>query len=183
MIIRPLTIMAPRPTPPGPSFDQVTIGTQTWMAKNLAIDDGGEGITTLELTNINGVNLGTQYYYTKDAAVRVANSIEGWHLPSKAEFETLKSYCGNSTSAKKLKSTTSWNSGGNGTDDYGFTGYACGEGETIGAAGGAAKFWSSTLTSNTSYSYYFYLIGGYDEAYIFNYSNTYHYSVRLIKDT
>ncbi len=34
------------PTPPGPTFDEVTIGNQTWMAKNLAIDDGQGGIYT-----------------------------------------------------------------------------------------------------------------------------------------
>lgn len=35
MIIRPLTIMAPRPTPPappGPIFDTVTIGSQVWLS-------------------------------------------------------------------------------------------------------------------------------------------------------
>lgn len=32
MIIRPLTIMAPRPAPPGPIFDTVTIGSQVWLS-------------------------------------------------------------------------------------------------------------------------------------------------------
>lgn len=29
-----------------PVLDEVTIGTQTWMSKNLAIDDGQGGIST-----------------------------------------------------------------------------------------------------------------------------------------
>ena len=43
------------------------IGRQAWMSENLAIDDGGEGIYYNEK---NG-----QYYYTWDAAIRVAKSI------------------------------------------------------------------------------------------------------------
>lgn len=56
MIIRPLTIMAPRPTPlvpPGPSFDTVTIGNQIWMSKNLTIDDGQDGITSVNVGVVN----------------------------------------------------------------------------------------------------------------------------------
>lgn len=71
---------AAAPTPPGPSFQEVTIGTQTWTAEDLRIDDGQGGITT---TQSGG------YIYTPAAAARVANSISGWHLPSLSEFRTL----------------------------------------------------------------------------------------------
>ena len=109
------------PTPPGPSFDEVTIGTQTWMSKNLAIDDGGEGIKTYDFTNDPVLSsLGIQYYYTKEAAQRVANSIEGWHLPLVAEWQTLINYIGQPQAGTKLKSTFGWYNNGNGTDDYGF---------------------------------------------------------------
>lgn len=104
---------------PAPSFDEVTIGTQTWMAKNLAIDDGGEGIYRRDNVTANGVNFGTVYYYTKDAALRVASSVDGWHLPGTWDYGDLVDYI--STNAEtKLCSTTGW-SNGNGTDDYGFT--------------------------------------------------------------
>lgn len=56
----------------------VQIGKQTWMSKNLAIDDGGEGIIFNEE---NG-----EYYYTWEAAVRIAKNISGWHLPTSKEW-------------------------------------------------------------------------------------------------
>jgi uncharacterized protein (TIGR02145 family) len=65
---------------PGPSFQEVTIGTQTWTAEDLRIDDGQGGIT---VTQSGG------YIYTPAAAARVANSISGWHLPSLSEFRTF----------------------------------------------------------------------------------------------
>lgn len=107
------------PEPPGPSFDEVTIGTQTWMSKNLAIDDGGEGIVIKENVTANGVNFGTVYYYTKAAALRVASSIDGWHLPGTWDYVNLINYIG-TNAASKLCSTSGWNNT-NGTDDYGFT--------------------------------------------------------------
>lgn len=75
---------APTP-PPGPSFQEVTIGTQTWTAEDLRIDDGQGGITT---TQSGG------YIYTAAAAARVASSISGWHLPTLAEFGTLANTVG-----------------------------------------------------------------------------------------
>lgn len=111
------------PTPPGPSIDEVTIGTQTWMSKNLAIDDGQGGIYTQTITY--GQDTVVEYYYTWEAAVRVAASIAGWHLPSSAEFEVLQTYAGGSNVAgQKLKATYGWgkyDSHDPGSDTYGFT--------------------------------------------------------------
>lgn len=64
----------------------VTIGNQVWMAENLTIIDGGEGIY---LTPENG-----QHYYTWDAAMRVAKSIPGWHLPTTLEWNAAALACG-----------------------------------------------------------------------------------------
>lgn len=100
-----------------PTFDTVTIGSQTWMSKNLAYDDGREGIYTQTVNY--GQGSVTEYYYTWDAALRIAASIEGWRLPTWAECETLCTTVG-SPYGTKLKSSYGWNSG-NGTDNYGFT--------------------------------------------------------------
>jgi uncharacterized protein (TIGR02145 family) len=103
------------------SPDSVTIGTQTWMSKNLDIDDGGEGILTYDFTSDpNLSSCGIQYYYTYEAALRLANSLDGWHLPTSTEWNTLIDYVGHDVAGTKLKSTYGWYNNGNGTDDYGF---------------------------------------------------------------
>ena len=63
------------------SFNPKTakIGDHVWMAENLAIDDGGEGI----------IKKNGETYYTWRAANRIADSIPGWHLPSNNEWATL----------------------------------------------------------------------------------------------
>ena len=68
------------------AFTSVKIGDQVWMSKNLAIDDGGEGIF------YNPKN--KEYYYTWDAAVRIAKAIPGWHLPSEDEWDEARKECG-----------------------------------------------------------------------------------------
>lgn len=170
------------PEPPGPSFDEVTIGIQTWLAKNLAIDDGGTGITIVDNVTANGVNFGTQYYYTWDAAVRVASSIEGWHLPTDNEWLRLVSAVGSGV-AVKLKSTTGWNNGSNGNDSYGFTGLPVGgqySGE-VQLVGSYAQFWTATEYSSGRATLR-YLSTDTTMHYDYEYKSN-GYSVRLIKDT
>lgn len=170
-----------------PAIEEVTIGSQTWKVKNLAIDDGGTGITIVDNVTANGVNFGTQYFYTWDAAIRVANSIEGWHLPSKAEWETLAAYVGGASVAGiKLKSTTGWNDNTNGTDDFGFT--ALPVGNVVDGAlqdnGKLATFWIPTLSYGLcDFSYFSNYSTIKDEINYSTTNNTNGYSVRLIKDT
>lgn len=129
MIIRPLTIMSHVPVPPEPPgpvfpYQTVTIGTQTWMAESLREDDGQGGVYKRENVTVNGVNYGDVYTYTQAAAIRIANNIDGWHLPSRSEVDTLVSYVNNgnynSDLVIKLKSTTGWPAGYEGTDLYGW---------------------------------------------------------------
>lgn len=168
------------PTPPGPSFDEVTIGTQTWTSKNLDIDDGGEGITIINDVTANGVNFGTQYYYNWDAANRIANSIIGWHLPSQSEWGILKKYLNNDTTT--VKSTSGWNNN-NGTNTTGLNILPLGivETSTNRNLGNNANLWTTTTyNSNSSYQYILY-----DAQSVFNtakLANSYYLSVRLIKD-
>jgi len=172
--------------PPPPPLDEVTIGTQTWKSLNLAVDDGQGGIIIVDDVYANNVDFGTQYYYTWDAAVRIANSIEGWHLPSIAEWETLATYVGGtSVAGTKLKSTMGWTLDRNGTDDYGFTALPVG------------AMLSSTMNMNWGNMAYFWTNHAVNEVYKdyrgfeYNTSNmvgdshngSIACSVRLIKDT
>jgi uncharacterized protein (TIGR02145 family) len=94
---------------------------------------------------------------------------DGWHIPSDDEWEVLEGYADSqydygdpiwdntgyrgSDAGGKLKSTSGWDSGGNGTDAYGFNAkpggyYTFGDGTFYLGQGGT--FWSSTL-----YDYYY----------------------------
>ena len=150
---------------PGPTFDSVTIGSQVWMSKNLAIDDGQGGIYTYTVNYGQG-NV-VEYYYTWDAAVRVAASITGWHLPTKAEWGTLTTTAGGTSNAgKKLKATYGWKYSGKGTDDFGFTAlpasYWYNDSGTewkfdSNGIGEGTTFWTS-IASSTSSAYTCYLV-------------------------
>ena len=175
-LIEPVVGSGPSPVP------SVQIGNQIWSRKNLAIDDGGEGIASV--THNYGHGDVVDYYYTWAAAVRVAASVQGWHLPTADEFEALNSYLGTNP-GQKLKSTYGWSNNGNGTDEFGFTGLPAGYySYGTGFFGEVARFWSSTTyTSNESKAYYRRLHYSY---------NTFSYdvenkgvslSVRLIKDS
>jgi len=169
-------------TEPGPA-DDVTIGTQTWKIKNLAIDDGQGGIST-QTVNYGQGNV-TEYYYTWQAAVRIANSIPGWHLPTNSEWDALASAVGgSSTAGTKLKSTYGWESGGNGTDDYGFSVFPAGNWirTSFYNLGTWARFWTATENSS-SYAYCYYYSNTSNAQSSTTYNKTTHsLSVRLVKD-
>lgn len=168
------------PTPPGPTFDEVTIGTQTWMAKNLAIDDGQGGIYTRTVNYGQGDVV--EHYYTWDAALRVSESINGWHLPSSNEWSTLITAVG-SNPGTKLKSTYAWENNGNGTDDYGFSTLPAGDYSynSFLPIGYVANFWSSNAYSSSNALYE--ELDTSSSAGVYAQSKTFGKSVRLIKDS
>ena len=114
---------------------------------------------------------------------------EGWHLPTKAEFETLfTAVGGSSTAGRMLKSTSGWNDSkgqdGNGTDAYAFSALPAGHRDCYGnisLEGSRAYFWSST--ERNSNNAYIMLLFYYDDyAYLDHYDKYYGYSVRCLKD-
>lgn len=150
----------------------VTIGNQVWMAENLAIDDGGEGIIYNE---DNG-----EYYYTWEAAMRISNSIPGWHLPSALEWNEAALACG--ATEKPFEGNPNLNDYKDAQglkDELGvkLTGYYVGSFNFIGAY---ASFWASTENSSTSaYSRNFSIGTSMGSSYD---SKGYGGSVRLVKD-
>ena len=124
--------------------DEVTIGTQVWKKHNLAIDDNGGGITI-----VNG-----EYYYNQDAAIRVAATVTGWHLPSTEEFNTLITNAGGFNG---LASTESWTYGG-GDNSSGFGALAKGyivafvDPNNPLSVGKAATYWSNNTSDRCSMS-------------------------------
>lgn len=169
---------------PAPVVDEVQIGTQIWKTANLAIDDGQGGIYT------DTVNYGqgdvVEYFYTWEAANRIAASISGWHLPTDSEWTELNNAVGGkSTAGQKLKSTYGWSSG-NGTDEFGFTAFPAGcfqlnNGQMVHYyTGSIAYFWSADKWSGSSY-YNYYLTSSNQSNSSFSY-NSDALAVRLVKD-
>ena len=115
---------------------------------------------------------------------------EGWHLPTKAEFETLfAAVGGKSTAGKMLKFTSGWyySDGKKGTDDYSFTALPAGFREYNGEfynEGHSAYFWSSTEYSsyNAHSSYYMRLDYDCDGAGLDDGRQIHGFSVRCLKD-
>ena len=184
----------------GQTYKTVKIGDQVWMAENLNYE------TDSSFCYNNNESNCTKYgrLYRWAAAVGKSESEcgygktcslpsgiiqgvcpEGWHLPSRAEWDTLfNAVGGQSTAAKVLKSTSGWESNGNGTDAFGFSalpaGYRYSNGD-YDDEGDYAYFWSSTeLSSGSAYTMYLIYYG--DSAYLSNRSKDYGFSVRCIKD-
>jgi len=98
------------------------------------------------------------------STVLAANPIQGvcpsgWHLPSYAEWNALRTAAGESSSAgKALKSANGWLYGhGNGTDAFGFSALPAGsspDGGIFCGAGFRADFWSaSQYEDDSNYAY------------------------------
>ena len=110
---------------------------------------------------------------------------EGWYLPTQTEWYTLfTAVGGSSTAGKMLKSTSGWNSSGNGTDAYSFSALPAGGSYYNGSSGGEgnyANFWSSTEYG--SYDAYNIRLD-YDDVYanLFYDYKTFEFSVRCVKD-
>ena len=189
----------------GQTYKTVTIGTQTWMAENLNYQTANS-----YCYNDNASNC-TKYgrLYTWAAAMDSAGTWstngkgcgygktcsptypvrgvcpEGWHLPTQTEWNTLfTAVGGSSTACEVLKSTSGWNSSGNGSDTYSFSalpaGGRYGDGDYIGE-GYYAFFWSST-EYDSYYAYFMDLYYYYDYAYLSYYDKYDGFSVRCVKD-
>lgn len=128
--------------------ESVTIGNQTWLAKNLNIDDGGTGI--YKQTVNYGQGDVEECYYTFNAALRIANAINGWHLPNSTDWATLVAYASADSYAYRLKSTYGWTAG-NGTDTYGFAAFPAGyHGTDFTGTGSYVNYWQSANNTSTA---------------------------------
>lgn len=110
--IRPIVFKVTDP------FPTVKIGNQTWMAQDLDIDDGGIGIVTVSEISFQeyGSTLAqwtNHKFYTRSAAMRIADTIPGWRLPTIEDYNTLVSNIGSSNIRTLYESP--W-----GSDSYGF---------------------------------------------------------------
>jgi uncharacterized protein (TIGR02145 family) len=174
---------APVKTPTGaraesPAPVTITIGSQVWLARNLAvttfrngdpiprITDGAEwaaaGRTGRPATSAYGnddaraLREGLLYNY---AAIRDPRGLcpQGFRIPTDEDWNMLEASLGKAIAASRLKSRSGWpdtqNGSGNGSDDIGFGGLPAGfrtqRGEFF-LGGRVAYFWSLTELSPTT---------------------------------
>lgn len=177
----------------GQTYKTVTIGTQTWMAENLDYETYKSRYYSVSYDSTD-----TKYgrFYTWIEATTACPN--DWHLPSKAEWETLFSAVGGQASAGlALKSASGWDTYGGGIisanaafsfgiDAYSFAalpgGYIVTGNNDQG--GYAAYFWSSTegdgLNANGAYSAHF--VYDMADAQLLRNSKGYYLSVRCLRD-
>ena len=156
----------------------------TWAA---AMDSVGEWST-----NGKGCGFGKICSVASAGSATLVRGIcpSGWHLPKKAEFETLfTAVGGSSTAGTMLKSTSGWDDykgeSGNGTDAYGFSALPAGYRWDVGnysLLGSLAYFWSATEERG----FYAYVMGLYykhEDGNLGDDDKKYVYSVRCVKDS
>ena len=157
----------------GKKYKTVKIGNQTWMAENLNYENWHRQCANCKKYG--------RLYEWKDAKNACP---AGWRLPSKADFETLfNAVGGKAVAAEKLKSTSGWNDGDNGTDAFGFSALPGGGRYYYGRydnEGKGAYFWSSSESGRAAYRMGLYYSGG--NANLENDNKEFSFSVRCLKD-
>ena len=160
------------------TYSVVEIGDQCWFAENLRTtvyaDDSDIPWVTGNAAWA-GLSTGARCYYDNDAnngatygrlynwhAVNNGSGLcpSGWHVPTDGEWTELEDYLGandhSGAEGTALKSTSGWNSGGNGTDDFGFSAlpggfryYISGD---FNSAGDYGDWWSSSPSGGLAWA-------------------------------
>jgi uncharacterized protein (TIGR02145 family) len=140
------------------------IGSQTWMAENLAYlpqvnppSEGNETGRFFYVYNYDSRDVGEAksienyaiygVLYSWNAAM--ANCPPGWHLPTDREWDLLGVYLG-TDEGYAMKSNSLWTNHGNGDNSSGFNALPAGVRSINGYftnLGSGTEFWSSTMTS------------------------------------
>lgn len=192
----------------GKIYKTISIGSQVWMAENLNFEyriysvETGDSVSYGNYCNTDSCKTYGRYYTwaaaMDSAGVYSENGVgcgfgekcllagfvrgicpEGWHLPTRDEWETLYSAMGSSPYAMQAKGFSEWE---NATNESGFSALPAGHYRdgSFNSVGSYADFWSATELRN-NYAYYWYL---YVDKARFSDSGykSYGSSVRCVKD-
>lgn len=166
----------------GKIYKTVKIGTQTWMAENLAFK-AVSGCWTYN--NNDGLVNSYGYLYSWETARKSCPA--GWHLPSYGEWKELIDYLGGeSIAGGKLKSTSWWESPNSGANNSsGFLALPGGYHNYDGSfsSDGTIGIWWSSTDHGENIGYAFNV--SYDDETVFSSfynGSTFAYSVRCVKD-
>jgi len=156
----------------------VKIGNQVWMAENLNIKAGNSWC--YENDNFACNKYGRLYDWNTAKMV----CPNGWHLPSRREWNELTDAVGGSA-GNKLKAQGGWMNNGNGTNDYAFSALPGGYRGSSGGfdnAGNIGYWWTATEIGNGSTAFRRYMKYNYGSVGEDNDDKTKGYSVRCVRD-
>jgi uncharacterized protein (TIGR02145 family) len=126
-------------------YNIVAIGTQTWMAENLAFH-ANNGCWAYDNNPDNVATYG--YLYDWKTAKSVCPS--GWHLPTRTEWKTLSTYLGGYDEKLVEKGTSVWK-----TDPYRSNSPNMGTNETgFSAIPGGMRYWNGKFNSLGTQAYW-----------------------------
>jgi len=163
------------------TYKTIKIGDQWWMAENLNYNL--DGSTAYQLEEENAEIYGRLYHHS---TAQLACP-EGWHIPSKNEFEILLNYMGKDPGSKMKAISNLWvipahtNAINNNLSRFNALpgGYYDG---LFQSKGEYAYFMTSTIDNTTNRPIHFKLINWNNKALLEDYGEEYYFSVRCIKD-
>jgi uncharacterized protein (TIGR02145 family) len=189
----------------GNTYQSVIIGTQEWMSENLRTTKYSDGNAIPNVTSNSdweSLFTGAWSYYNNSSSNDATygklynwyavntNKLcpTGWHVTTNPEWIVLTDYLAanghNGTEGTALKATSVWNSGGNGTDDYGWLGLPGGSRSLNGNfyyIGYSGYWWSSS--QDDAYDAWYRYVGNYGGNVDSYASNKYYgFSVRCLRD-
>jgi len=166
----------------GKIYKTTKIGEQVWMGENLNYEANGSKCYKNEPESCKKYGR----LYNWETAMKACSN--GWHLPSKEEWEVLteavEEISGEGTAGRCLKSTSGWNSynggkySGNGDDKYDFSALPGGFGKSDGdfSIGETCLWWSASGIGIRLVDYS-------ESAKYYPYEKDYLFSVRCVQDT
>jgi len=163
-------------------YKVVKTGSQIWFAENLAFKPANGDYWVFNNNKDNIAKYG--YLYLWETAKRACP--EGWHLPSKDEWNTLiNSLGGTAVAGGKLKATDGWNSPNIGATNSGGFSALPGGNRSVGGSfyhlGDDALFWSGSTDDMLS-AWKIRLNSNWDSVSFQQVNRRIGYSVRCIKD-
>jgi uncharacterized protein (TIGR02145 family) len=164
----------------GQKYRAVKIGGKSWMAENLNYKTGNSWC--YEGNDANCKQYGRLYDWNTAKSACPA----GWHLPSREEWNALKSSAGGDVAGKNLKAAYGWNENGNGTDEFGFSALPGGYRYTGGSFNDAGYygFWWTATEYGSGRAYNRNMYYDYDDVYEYylDVVVSFGFSVRCVAD-
>jgi uncharacterized protein (TIGR02145 family) len=183
----------------GKTYNTVQIGTQCWLQKNLDVgtmiqvnqDASNNGTIEKYCYNNDANNCATYgglYQWNEAMAYSTAPGTkgicpDGWHIPTKTEFETLGTAVSNNSNA--LKAIGQGTGSGIGTNTSGFSALLAGyrnNNSNFNNLGNNTNFWSST-ENNSNNAYNMNLWNNDSNINMNNNNKNNGFSVRCVKDS